>query len=162
MTTRRAGPANRRAQVIAALNEAARAHSTATVLFHAAMAEQFGLSATDSKAMDLLERFGPLSAGELVEHTGLASPSVTALIDRLESKGFVRRVRDGQDRRRVMVELVPERIQGIVEKFGDLRTEVEELWAPYTIEQLEVILDFLRRGADFVSARAMKLPRRPA
>ena len=98
MTSRKAAAGGRRAQVLDALNTAVRAHSTATVLFHSAMAEQFGLSATESKAMDLLDRLGPLSAGDLVEHTGLASPSVTALIDRLESKGFVRRVRDAQDR----------------------------------------------------------------
>jgi DNA-binding transcriptional ArsR family regulator len=87
VVSRKAVSGSRRTQLIAALSEAARAHSTATVLFHTAMAEQFGLSPTESKTMDLLERFGPLTAGELVERTGLASPSVTALIDRLESKG---------------------------------------------------------------------------
>jgi len=153
VTSRKAASGGRRAQVLASLNDAVRAHSTATVLFHSFMGEQFGLSATDSKALDLLDRFGPLSAGDLVERTGLASPSVTALIDRLESKGFVRRVRDAQDRRRVMVELVREGTRGLEQKFGNLKAEADELWAPYTIEQLEVILDFLQRSIDFVASR---------
>lgn len=150
-------PSPRRAQVIEALNDAARAHSGATVLFHAAIAEQFGLSPTDSKTLDLLERHGPMTAGELVERTGLASPSVTALIDRLEAKGVARRVRDDQDRRRVIVELVPAGVFGIVRQFGELKTAVAELWAPYTIEQLEVILDFLQRSTAFVTARATRI-----
>jgi len=153
VTSRKAAPGGRRAQVLASLNDAVRAHSTATVLFHSFMGEQFGLSATDSKALDLLDRFGPLSAGDLVERTGLASPSVTALIDRLESKGFVRRVRDAQDRRRVMVELVREGTRGLEQKFGNLKAEADELWAPYTVEQLEVILDFLQRSIQFVASR---------
>ena len=153
MSGRKAGPAGRRAELIAALKDAARAHSTAAVLFHAAMAEQFGLSATDAKTVELLERFGPQSAGDLVARTGLASPSVTALIDRLQARGFVRRVRDERDRRRVIVELGPESVRGITEKFGRFKTSVDELWAPYTIQQLEVILDFLQRSADLMSRR---------
>jgi hypothetical protein len=59
----------------------------------------------------------------------------------------------------VIVELVPERIRGLVEQFGDLRAATDEFWSPYTNEQLEVILDFLGRGADFVATRAAQLPR---
>ncbi|MGI8497825.1 MAG: MarR family winged helix-turn-helix transcriptional regulator [Gemmatimonadaceae bacterium] len=156
MTGRAARPTSRRAQLIATLNEAARAHSTASVLFHAAMVEQFGLGPTDAKTLELLERFGPLSAGELVERTRLASPSVTALIDRLEARRFVRRVRDERDRRRVIVELVPEGFKGIADKFGRFTSSVGELWAPYTVEQLQVILDFLQRSTDLVSRRTAR------
>lgn len=153
MSARKVKPRGRRVDLIAALKEAVRGHSTAVVLFHAAMAEQFGLGPTDSKTLDLLERFGPQTAGQLVERTGLASPSVTALIDRLESRGFVRRLRDEQDRRRVIVELVPEGFRGIAEKFGHFKTSVDELWAPYTIQQLDVVLDFLERSTELVNRR---------
>lgn len=156
MSPRKAAPGGRRAQLLEALSEAARAHSTATVLFHASMAEEFGLSPTDTKALDLLERSGPMTAGELVERTGLASPSVTALIDRLESKGLARRVRDTTDRRRVIVELVPEGIRSLAQKFERLKDETEELWAPYSVEQLELIHDFLRRAAEFVGRRTSR------
>ena len=156
MSARKAASGGRRAQLMEALSQAARAHSTATILFHAAMADRFGLSPTDSKALDLLERFGAMTAGDLVERTGLASPSVTALIDRLEGRGFVRRVRDVQDRRRVIVELMPERIQGLAQQFEDLKSSTEELWAPYSIEQLELIHDFLKRATDFVDRRTGK------
>src|SRR5262249_37287290 len=62
-------------------------------MFHGAVAARFRLTATDLKTLDILQRQGTRSAGELAAHTGLATPSVTALIDRLEAKGLIRRVR---------------------------------------------------------------------
>ncbi len=147
----------RRAQVIEALNRAGREHSTATVLFHSAIAERFGLSPTDSKTLEVLERLGPLTAGQLVEHTGLASASVTALIDRLEQKGFVRRVRDPADRRRVIVELVPEGVAQLAEAFVPFTRSLDELWAPYTVEQLELLRDLFVRSTERLRAETARL-----
>jgi len=48
MSTAAVKPPTTRAELLAALNEAARRQSTATVLFHAAVAERLGLSATDT------------------------------------------------------------------------------------------------------------------
>jgi hypothetical protein len=39
--------------------------STAVVMFHQAVAEQFGMNATDFKCGDILSRTGPITAGEL-------------------------------------------------------------------------------------------------
>ncbi len=47
----------------------------------------------------------PLSASRLAEATGLSSAATTAMIDRLERKGFVQRIRHDTDRRQVLVEL---------------------------------------------------------
>jgi DNA-binding MarR family transcriptional regulator len=52
---------------------------------------------------------GPLTAGELAQRTGLTTGATTRMIDRLESEGFVRRVPDQADRRRVIVETLPDR-----------------------------------------------------
>src|SRR5262249_13000681 len=87
----RASAPAQQGELIEELMAAGRAMSTATVMFHAAVAENVGLSSTEDKAVELLDRFGPLTAGELVEHSGLTSASVTALIDRLERKGFAKR-----------------------------------------------------------------------
>jgi DNA-binding MarR family transcriptional regulator len=53
----------------------------------------------------LLAVAGPLSVGEQARHLGLSRATATELVDRLESKGLVARIRDGQDRRRVFVSL---------------------------------------------------------
>jgi len=48
-----------------------------------------------------------LSMTELAESLGLKMPSMTMLADGLEREGFIRRQRDGQDRRKVFVWLTP-------------------------------------------------------
>ncbi|HEY7130982.1 MAG TPA: MarR family transcriptional regulator, partial [Candidatus Limnocylindrales bacterium] len=56
---------------------------------------------------------GATTAGRLSEITGLTSGAVTRVIDRLEQAGYVRRIPDPADRRRVIVEVVPERVASI-------------------------------------------------
>src|ERR1700730_11975696 len=65
-------------------------------MLHTAIAERSGLTATDTKTIDTLIRLGPVSAGELAGYTGLATASVTSLIDRLTKKNLVRRPRDSR------------------------------------------------------------------
>jgi DNA-binding MarR family transcriptional regulator len=118
------------------------------VMFHTAVAARQGLSASEEKALDLLERSGPLTAGELARQSGLAPASVTALINRLEAKGFARRVQNPSDRRSVLVEVDPERVSATVAPlFADWVGSLQELYAGYTDEQLEVILHFLNEAA---------------
>src|SRR5262245_66367718 len=97
-----------RQEILQELSQVGREHSDATVLFHATMASLLDLHPTDYKALSMVERLGAMSAGEIAQHSGLAAASVPNLIDRLERKGFVRRVPDTQDRRRVMLEPVME------------------------------------------------------
>jgi DNA-binding MarR family transcriptional regulator len=129
------------------LHEAGRALSNAAVMYHSALSASMGLGMTEEKTLDLLEREGPLTAGEIVKRTGLAPASVSGLLDRLEHKGFVRRVRDPADRRRVIVEIDRDRVGAFDELFTGLVTRLNELYAGYTDEQLALILDFLRRAA---------------
>ena len=112
-------------------------------MFHSTLAATQGLSATDTKAVDILDREGPLTAGELAARTGLAPPSVTGLVDRLEKKGFVRRVADPNDRRRVRVERRPEAVAALAPLFADFGAQIEALCADFTDEQLQTILHFL-------------------
>jgi DNA-binding MarR family transcriptional regulator len=131
-----------------AVMQAGRENGTATVLFHSAVAEKLGLDATASKTLDVLIRLGPQSAGQIADHTGLATASVTALIDRLERRGFVRRARDPADRRKVIVEPVAEKVAASAHHFMRFGGAMEALVGSYSDEELAVILDFLRRSAE--------------
>jgi DNA-binding MarR family transcriptional regulator len=146
-TSRDERQTDRRRELIQALTLAGRESSAATVLFHTAIAERAGLAPSDTKTIDILLRLGPLTAGELADYTGLATASVTSLIDRLEKKGFVRRVRDPKDRRRVIVEPVADRVAESEALFGSIQQAFEELLGCYTEDQLETVLDFMRRAA---------------
>ncbi|MET9651893.1 MarR family transcriptional regulator [Streptomyces sp. NPDC006460] len=134
---------SRRAEVIAALTAAGRDSSAASVAFHTAVAAQQDLGATETKTLDLLERHGALTAKELAEHSGLAPASVTGLVDRLERKGFVRRVKHPTDKRRVLVEPRPEKLAEIAPLFDDWAREVHELYEEFSTEELLVITRFL-------------------
>lgn len=74
--------------------------------FDAAAARRIGVNRTDLRALNLLEA-GPVSQVPIATALGITRPSVTALVDRLEQAGFVRRMADSQDRRATQVELLP-------------------------------------------------------
>ncbi|HEY6590652.1 MAG TPA: MarR family transcriptional regulator [Actinomycetota bacterium] len=141
-------PTGRRAELLEQLAMAGRASSVATVMFHTAVAAKQGLSASEEKALDLLERSGPLTAGELARQSGLAPASVTGLINRLEQKGFARRIQNPSDRRSILVEVDVERMYArVAPLFANWVRSLEELYAGYSDEQLEVILHFLTEAA---------------
>jgi DNA-binding MarR family transcriptional regulator len=58
------------------------------------------------RALEVLQHLsssGPLTVGEQAEHMGLRRNSVSELLQRLEAKGLVARIRDERDERRVLV-----------------------------------------------------------
>ena len=136
-----------RERLIEAVLAASRESSTLAVFFHASLAERVGLGATEEKTLTLLSQLGPLTAGEIASRTGLTTPSVTGLLDRLESKGMVQRVRDPHDRRRVIVEPNQERLAELDQLFNALQETFRELLKRYSDEQLATIADFLARAA---------------
>jgi len=87
-------------------------------------AKLHGLHATDLRALIALldaERAGLLATpGWLGEQLGLNSAGTTALIDRLERLGHVRRARDTGDRRRVLLEVTPQAVELGWSFFGPL------------------------------------------
>src|SRR4051794_4420460 len=84
-----------------------RAAQTAVDAMDDAAARALGINRTDGRCFDTIDREAPLPAGRLAERSGLTTAAVTAVLDRLEGAGYARRVRDPDDRRRVLVELTP-------------------------------------------------------
>jgi len=143
----RAGTSAPRRQLLDALFTAGRELSAAAVMFHTALAARQGLSATEEKALDLLDRFGPLTGRQLAERSGLAPASVTGLIGRLEAKGFARRTRNPGDGRSVLIEATPGRLAEFGPLFADWVRELEALTEKYTDAELELITGFLTESA---------------
>ncbi|QEU95015.1 MarR family winged helix-turn-helix transcriptional regulator [Streptomyces kanamyceticus] len=146
-----------RAEVVERLNTAGRESSAVTVMFHSAVAARQGLGATETKTLDLLQREGPLTAKELAERTALAPASVTGLVDRLEGKGFVRRVKHPTDKRRVLIEIRQERLTDLEETFADWAREVGELYEEFTTGELETITRFLAGATERQRRAAARL-----
>lgn len=74
-------------------------------LYRLALAHHLGLSLTDVEVLNHLYVAGPTKIGDVGAALGMRSSVVSGIADRLESKGFLRRARDGQDRRHRLLEL---------------------------------------------------------
>ena len=116
------------------------------------VSDMFRVNRTDARCMDIIERHGRITAGDLAREAALSTGAVTALLDRLERIGAVRRVADPNDRRKVLVELTPETVKRSWEIFGPIAEEAHRLIADYSDDELRVILDFLRRGREMSTA----------
>src|SRR6266700_2760177 len=132
--------------------------SQATVLFHAQIAEHVGLSATDHKCLDLaVQAERPLTAGQIADLSGLSTGAVTGVIDRLERAGFVRRVRDPHDRRKVLVEVS----KGSLARYGDaydgLWTALDKTITDYTEDELAAIERWVTSMVGMLRAEAQRL-----
>jgi DNA-binding MarR family transcriptional regulator len=110
-------------------------------------AELHGLNRTDVRAlvaiMDAARRGEALTAGRLGEAVDLRSASVTALVDRLERVGHVRRVRDPEDRRRVGLEMSESAMAAGAEHFGGLARDLAAAMDGYSDEELAVVRRWL-------------------
>jgi DNA-binding MarR family transcriptional regulator len=120
--------------------ELGREGSTLTVLRHTRIAERMGLSGTDHKTFDLVGHAeGALTAGRIAELTGLSTGAVTGVIDRLEKVGLVRRVRDPEDRRKVLVEVVPGAADRYAPLFESIMEPLRELLARFSPAERKAI-----------------------
>jgi DNA-binding MarR family transcriptional regulator len=134
-----------------------RAAQTATDRFDQAVADTLGLNRTDMRCLDILDREGRLSAGQLATQTGLTSGAITTAIDRLEKAGHVRRVRDTDDRRRIYVELTDEARRIAGHFYVEHAALAESLYNYYTEEQIGLLLEFVQRSREFNDRKAAEL-----
>ena len=126
-------------------------------IFGQSVAIRLGLSESDIDALELLIDTGAATAGRISEAMGLTTGAVTRVIDRLEQAGYVRRTTDPADRRRVVIEVVPERVATVESLLDSLGTAAAADAERYTDEQLATINDFLSRMADLTQTEATRI-----
>lgn len=147
-----------RAALLDAIMREFRAASGEGVLFSHAVAERLGLNITDLECLGFLEDLGRVPAGRLAEATGLTTGAITGIVDRLERAGYVRRERDPHDRRRVLVELVPERVaRDVGALYASMAKAHLSLFDRYTDDELKVLLDAATRSRAIMQEAVAKL-----
>lgn len=134
-----------RAEIHESLSMAMREMSSLSILISQVIAEKAGMNSTDMESGDLLNIYGPMTAGKLAELTGLTTGAVTGLIDRLEKANFAKRVPDPNDRRKVLVQPVPDRIPELMQYFEPLKDGVEAVLSQYPIEDLVKFLELCQK-----------------
>lgn len=135
-----------RAQLVGRLSGLMRRASTLGLLIHQGIAEQLGLHSTDLKFLDAVHGEPQLTAGRLSEITGLSTSATSAALDRLERRGFIRRVRDDQqDRRKVFVVSTGQHEAETARLFVPLTAVATAVLDNYDDGQLTLIADFLEK-----------------
>ena len=82
-----------RDELLAELAQVSREGASRALMLHQAVADRFGLGPSDIKCLDLARDEPDLTAGRVAEATGLSASAVTSVLDRLETAGFIERVR---------------------------------------------------------------------
>ena len=134
------------------LMAAMRRASALGVLLSQAVAQKAGLNSVDLECLDLILVGGPATAGQIGKRTGLTSGAVTGLIDRLERAGFVRRIADPHDRRKVLVEVREGSMEALDAMFRPVREAMTTLLADYDDEDIARFAEFLEKASDASTA----------
>lgn len=134
-----------------------RRSQTATDRFDQAVADALGVNRTDMRIIDVLQRQGQVTAGQLAEATGLTTGAMTTALDRLERIGYARRLRDPEDRRRVLVTVTPQVLREAEGFYAEHQAVAERLYHRYSTEELALLLRFVREGREFNERQAASL-----
>jgi DNA-binding MarR family transcriptional regulator len=149
MSTPRSKKSSRR-EILGKLWDLGRRMSTQTVFLHQAIAQGVGLNATDTKCIDLIlcAPEGSVTAGGIAEATGLTTGAVTHILDRLEKREFIDRVRDTQDRRKVLIRVRPESIAPLAPKYEAIGKAYMRLLEEYSDSELQLICEYLEKTCE--------------
>jgi DNA-binding MarR family transcriptional regulator len=144
-----------RERLLVSLDEAIRKVGAQAVLISDLVATRVGINSTDLECLDLLQLDGPSTAGQMSARSGLTTGATTAMIDRLEKAGYVRRRRDASDRRLVVVEVLDNCGSHITPLYQPIQKDLEKVHARYSNRELEIVVRYLTEateaGARFVT-----------
>ena len=121
-------------------------------------ADRIGINATDLNCLNLVALTGRMTAGDLAKQTGLSTASITGVLDRLEEGGFVRRVRDPHDRRRVIAELADgPGLREVGSTFGPVVKSWRATAAGYSDDELRLLLEFQGKLEEIMRSQLARL-----
>ena len=121
---------------------------SAAVRFQIAVADQLEMPLTDVHAIGALLELGPVGVRRLAEVMGMTTGAATRLVDRLERAGYVRREADPDDRRRLVLRVNEQQLGQISQYYEPMGDRWERQVEDYSDDQLEFLLEFLRRGRE--------------
>jgi DNA-binding MarR family transcriptional regulator len=99
----------------------------------------------------------PLTSGRLGQHLGLSSGATTAVVDRLERAGRVRRTRDERDRRRVTLHCGDAASAVGSDYFGPLGVRMDRILSAYSAAELSAIRRFVTEANELLRHRRRDL-----
>src|ERR1700679_3107017 len=124
----------------------------ASIFFNAQAAEKAGLGMTDMQMLHMLQLNGPSTPSRLAACTRLSSGGIPVALDRLEKGGYVRRVPNPDDRRSLLITLIPSRLRKVAAMYEGVEAETRRMLALLPPSDLEAVVRFFETmravGAD--------------
>ncbi len=146
-----------REQIINNLMLSTRKEIRAAILFVNTMSEITGMHPTDIKCLDFLSDVKFATAGELAKITGLTTGAITAVIDRLEKIGFVKREADSKDRRKIIVRIVAEHPNNLELVRNIFVDKLPNNLSEYKDEELNLITNWNKKLSDIFHSEIEKI-----
>jgi DNA-binding MarR family transcriptional regulator len=139
------------------LMDSVRKLTRSTLILQHVIAGNIGLHVTDAECIDFLKEMGPSTAGELAKATRLTTGAITNVIDRLEKAGFVKRIPDATDRRKVIVIILPKKSNRAKIYYDALAGDVQLLFAKYSAQQLKFLITHTRQLTNIYQERVKEI-----
>src|ERR671916_1187982 len=118
---------------------------TSAVLRHAAAtAKRMSLEASELAALEHLQAAGPMTQKRLGERLSMSPGAVTAMIDRLESRGYVERIPNPEDRRSALVLITKTGLEESLRHLWPYIEDMKGLEEGFSEEERAVVARFLR------------------
>lgn len=120
-----------------------------SVMTNERIARAMGLNVVDLQALGFIARNGaPMTAGEVSQQTELPTSTTTRVLDRLEKHGYIERMTDPTDRRRVVVRVRPEAAAGVGrggddDPYAGILEGMRRVHERFTVDELEVVARYL-------------------
>ena len=138
----------------AAVTSAMRDVRTELALLNHRVGSRIRLRDVDFDCLDVISRHGPISPTALAARVGVHLATMTGVLDRLERGGWITRDRASDDRRAVVLASPPDRQREVFAQFDGMNSRMGQILAGYTDDQLDTIVDFLRKTAEAGRASA--------
>jgi DNA-binding MarR family transcriptional regulator len=124
-------------------------------------ARRVGAPSVEFRAMDHITEAGELTPSQLADRLALTSGAVTALLDRLERLGWVKREPHPTDRRSVVIRKATPSENPAMQIYGPVAERLARVAADLTPEEREAVIRFLEEAAAAARAQAdtLKPPR---
>jgi DNA-binding MarR family transcriptional regulator len=107
-----------------------------------------GIEASELSTLEHLQAAGPMTLGQLGERLSMSPGAITALVDRLEKKGYVERLPNPKDRRSALVRETEAGLKDSLEHLWPYIEEMKGIEGRFSKEEREIISRFLSAATE--------------
>jgi len=139
-----------RDRLLSEVRIAVRSFTSAEAALDDAAVDALGINRSDGRCLEILDQSGPLTAGELARRADLSTAAITALVDRMERAGYLTRVRDTVDRRRVLIAGTQRAEHECAAIWGPIKDEGVGFLNGFSDDELRLVTRFMDGAREFL------------